>query len=200
MSENNQPNLAGWAAILTAVAAIITAIGFPAFFPDLAKQFFGSNNPNTESIAQGDNSSNETNLESNDESEQEQKTRSLDSEKANKDVIVENVKYKLINCQQSNQIIECSLSATNQAADRETRIRADNARIIADGEQYIAESISFGSHSSFSSSARTQLVKEISINLYINFGEVSNSLSRIDLLEFTPSYSKSVQIRDIDPN
>ena len=38
MSGNNRPNLAGWAAILTAMAAIITAIGFTDFFPDLVKQ------------------------------------------------------------------------------------------------------------------------------------------------------------------
>jgi hypothetical protein len=37
MSETNNPNLVGWAAIITAIAALITAIGFPSFFPDLVK-------------------------------------------------------------------------------------------------------------------------------------------------------------------
>ncbi|MEM8806865.1 MAG: LCCL domain-containing protein [Cyanobacteria bacterium P01_G01_bin.38] len=37
--EDKKPNLAGWAAILTAVAALITSVGFPDFFPDLVKRF-----------------------------------------------------------------------------------------------------------------------------------------------------------------
>lgn len=37
MSRNNSPNLAGLAAIITAIAALITAIGFPNFFPALVK-------------------------------------------------------------------------------------------------------------------------------------------------------------------
>ena len=39
MNQNNSPNLAGWASIITAIAALITAIGFPNFFPDLVKRF-----------------------------------------------------------------------------------------------------------------------------------------------------------------
>ena len=45
MSQNNSPNLAGWAAIITAIAALITAIGFPNFFPDLVKQYLPQEKP-----------------------------------------------------------------------------------------------------------------------------------------------------------
>jgi hypothetical protein len=39
MSQDNKPNLAGWAALITAIAALITAIGFPNFFPDWVEQY-----------------------------------------------------------------------------------------------------------------------------------------------------------------
>jgi hypothetical protein len=39
MSQDNKPNLAGWAALITAIASLITAIGFPVLFPDLVKRF-----------------------------------------------------------------------------------------------------------------------------------------------------------------
>ena len=42
MSQNNRPNLAGWAAILTAIATLITAIGFPNYFLHIV----GKLNPN----------------------------------------------------------------------------------------------------------------------------------------------------------
>jgi hypothetical protein len=38
--EDNKSNLAGWAAVLTAVAALITAVGFPDFLPDLVERVF----------------------------------------------------------------------------------------------------------------------------------------------------------------
>ncbi|MDJ0590807.1 MAG: GUN4 domain-containing protein [Pleurocapsa sp. MO_226.B13] len=47
MSQNNSPNLAGWAAIIAAIAALITAIGFPNFFPDLVKQYLLKNRDNS---------------------------------------------------------------------------------------------------------------------------------------------------------
>ena len=37
--KEDSPNLIGWAAVLTAVATVLTAIGFPEFFPSTVKQF-----------------------------------------------------------------------------------------------------------------------------------------------------------------
>jgi hypothetical protein len=47
MSQDNKPNLAGWAALITAIAALITAIGFPNFFPDWAEQYLLKNKDNS---------------------------------------------------------------------------------------------------------------------------------------------------------
>jgi hypothetical protein len=198
MSGNNQPNLAGWAAILTAIAAIITAIGFPSFFPNLITQIFGLDNSNIENIEQKDNLSENTNPESPDKFEQDQKSTNSTNEKASDNItVVDNIKYEFVNCQQSSQRIRCTISVTNQDGDKSLSIFAYKARIIANGEQYAGKLISFGSQSSFSSYTQTQLVKDISINLYINFDEISNSLSKIDLLEFSPSSSQSIQIKNI---
>ena len=41
MSKTTKFDLAGWAAIITAIAALITSIGFPNFFPDLIKNILG---------------------------------------------------------------------------------------------------------------------------------------------------------------
>lgn len=38
--KDKKSDLVGWAAVLTAIATLITAIGFPNFFPDLVKQTF----------------------------------------------------------------------------------------------------------------------------------------------------------------
>lgn len=46
--EDKNSNLAGWAAVITAIAALITAIGFPSFFPDLVKQIFSSPPPTSQ--------------------------------------------------------------------------------------------------------------------------------------------------------
>ena len=46
MSQDNKPNLAGWAALITAIAALITAIGFPNFFPDLVKTYLPQDKDN----------------------------------------------------------------------------------------------------------------------------------------------------------
>lgn len=45
MSQDNKLNLAGWAALITAIAALITAIGFPVLFPALVERFFSPPNP-----------------------------------------------------------------------------------------------------------------------------------------------------------
>lgn len=47
MSQDNQLNLAGWAAIITAIAALITAIGLPNFFPNLVNRFLLQEQPVT---------------------------------------------------------------------------------------------------------------------------------------------------------
>jgi tetratricopeptide (TPR) repeat protein len=46
---DKKSNLAGWAAMLTAVAAFITALGFTDFFPDLVKRFFAESSPQSSS-------------------------------------------------------------------------------------------------------------------------------------------------------
>jgi hypothetical protein len=48
--EDKKPDLAGWAAVLTAVAALITAIGFPNVFPDLVKRFSPESSPESTSL------------------------------------------------------------------------------------------------------------------------------------------------------
>ena len=48
MSQTNNSNLIGWAAIITAFASLITAIGFPSLFPDLARQLWLKDNSTTE--------------------------------------------------------------------------------------------------------------------------------------------------------
>jgi hypothetical protein len=45
MSQDNKSNLAGWAALITAIAALITAIGFPVLFPDLVNKFLLTDKP-----------------------------------------------------------------------------------------------------------------------------------------------------------
>jgi hypothetical protein len=45
MSQDNKPNLAGWAALITAIAALITAIGFTDLIPVLVKRFLPSEEP-----------------------------------------------------------------------------------------------------------------------------------------------------------
>ncbi len=49
MSKTNDPNLMGWAAIITALATLITAIGFPSILPDLARQLLLKDNSTTNS-------------------------------------------------------------------------------------------------------------------------------------------------------
>lgn len=201
MSGNNQPNLAGWAAILTAIAAIITAIGFPAFFPDLAKQFFGQDNSNPTITDQNGDLSNSTNPESQNNSEQDQESTNLPEVRANnndKFVVIDDVKFESLGCQKSSQKIKCAVLATNQAVDRNLEIYTENARIIASGEEYIANYIGIGNiQTSGNYKTSKKLVQNIPIKIFANFDGMQSPLSNIDLLEIVPRRGNSIQIRDI---
>ena len=200
MSGNNQPNLTGWAAILTAIATIITAIGFPDFLPDLAKQFLQQENNNLSSVQQDKSlSDNKDDAKPSDHLEQDEELPDTFKNKTNHHdpIAIDEVEYEFVDCQQSSQRIRCTVIATNQAVDKSFRIHAKNSRIITSGEVYVAESVSLGNQTSFDSSTKTELVNDISINLYINFDRVDDQLTTLNLLEFEPSYSEPVQFRDI---
>ncbi|PSN15340.1 hypothetical protein C7293_07560 [filamentous cyanobacterium CCT1] len=50
--KEGQSNLAGWAAVITACAGVITAFGFPSFFPDLVKHYFTASSQQFSSLRQ----------------------------------------------------------------------------------------------------------------------------------------------------
>lgn len=50
--KEGQINFVGWAAVITACAGVITAFGFPSFFPDLVKHYFIA--PSSQSSSLGD--------------------------------------------------------------------------------------------------------------------------------------------------
>ncbi|MBW4483984.1 MAG: hypothetical protein KME14_15705 [Tildeniella torsiva UHER 1998/13D] len=50
--KDGKINLAGWAAVITACAAVITAVGFPNFFPDLVKHYFITLSAQSSSLGQ----------------------------------------------------------------------------------------------------------------------------------------------------
>lgn len=201
MSGNDQPNLAGWAAILTAIAAIITAIGFPAFFPDLAKQFFGRDNSNPTITDQNGDLSNSTNRKSQNNSEQDKESNNLPEVRANnndKFVVVDDVKFESLGCQKSSQKIQCAVLATNQAVDRNLEIYTRSVRIITSGEEYIANYIGIGNIQQLGSyQTSKKLVQNIPIKIFANFDGIQSPLSNIDLLEIVPHRGNPIQIRDL---
>ena len=200
MSGNNQPNLAGWAGILTAIAAIITAIGFSDFFPDLVKQLLGQNNSNSIITNQNRDLSNEPSLEPNN-SEQTQKSPISLKEKTtdnNKFAVVNNIRFDLDNCQQSHQSIKCTISATNQTFDQKVRFFVSSASINIDGELYRAESAGLaGNTSPTTYSLEMYLAQDVPIKFYLNFEGIRSSVSNIKMLQIGLS-KKPIQIKDID--
>jgi hypothetical protein len=62
--DGNGSNLIGWAALLTSVAALLTAVGFPAFFPDLIRSALSKSSLTPPKILQSPTEPPKTSLES----------------------------------------------------------------------------------------------------------------------------------------